>query len=159
MNRLTQNFTPDAAAVSLTTEGLRAGTHVSTLDGVLPVEFLSAGDRIVTRSGAVRLVAVTSTLILQADVVVISASALGYDRPHLTLYVAPDQRVVIRDWRAQVLFGTSVAAIPAWRLVDGEFVRLTKLPQARLFTLRFDTEEVIYAEGLELACTRATVSA
>ena len=36
-----------------------AGTMVRTLDGLIPVEFLTPGDRIVTRAGARRLTSVS----------------------------------------------------------------------------------------------------
>jgi hypothetical protein len=132
--------------------GMLAGTHVRTLDGVLPVDFLTPGDRIVTRAGMRRL---TSVLVLarkKVDLVRIRASTMGHDRPDQDLLLSPDQPVIIRDWRAQALFGTSVAAVPAARLADGEFVCLESHLNVRLFTLRFDDDEVIYAEGLELAC-------
>ncbi len=45
-----------------------------------------------------------------------------------------------------------MAAIPAARLADGEFVCVERHLNVRLFALRFDEDEVIYAEGLELAC-------
>ena len=77
---------------------------------------------------------------------------MGHDRPDQDLLLSPGQPVVIRDWRAQTLYGVSAAAIPAARLADGEFICMETHRQVRLFTLRFDDEEVIYAEGLELAC-------
>ena len=73
-------------------------------------------------------------------------------RPLASRRLSPGQAVVIRDWRAQALYGLPAAAIPASRLADGEFVCLETHRNARLFTLRFEDEEVIYAEGLELAC-------
>lgn len=133
-------------------QGLLAGTHIRTLDGVLPVEFLCPGDRIVTRDGSARLVSLSTSRRKAISVIRITASSLGYDRPETDLLLAPGQRVVIRDWRARVLYGTAVAAIPASRLADGEFVLTEFRADVRLFTLRFATEEVIYAEGLELAC-------
>lgn len=42
-----------------TKPGLPAGTIVLTLDGALPVEYLTAGDQIITRAGARLLRAVT----------------------------------------------------------------------------------------------------
>lgn len=42
---------PREAASDFCRAGLPVGTVVLTLDGALPVEFLSAGDRIVTRAG------------------------------------------------------------------------------------------------------------
>ena len=132
--------------------GMLAGTRVRTLDGILPVEYLSPGDRIVTRAGARRLTSVSVVLRKSVDLVRIRASTVGHDRPDEDLFLSPGQPVIIRDWRAQALYGVPVAAIRAARLADGEFICLETHRNARLFTLRFDDEEVIYAEGLELAC-------
>ncbi|MGL4238307.1 Hint domain-containing protein [Tabrizicola sp.] len=132
--------------------GLRAGTIVRTLDGLLPVEFLAPGDRIVTRAGARRLVSISVAARKQVDLVRIRASTMGHDRPDQDLFVSPDQPVIIRDWRAKALYNVDVAAIPASRLADGEFIVLETHRNVKLFTLCFDDDEVIYAEGLELAC-------
>lgn len=132
--------------------GMLAGTMVRTLDGVLPVEYLTPGDRIVTRNGARRLTSISVQARKMIDLVRIRASTLGHDRPEQDLLVSPGQPILIRDWRASAIFGSPVAAIPASRLADGEFVCLETHRQVRLFTLRFDEDEVIYAEGLELAC-------
>lgn len=133
-------------------QGMLAGTMVRTLDGLIPVEFLTPGDRIVTRAGARRVTSVSVVARKQVDLVRIKASTMGHDRPDQDLLLSPGQPVLIRDWRAQALYGLPVAAIPAARLADGEFVCLETHRNVRLFTLRFDEDEVIYAEGLELAC-------
>ncbi|MBL9072399.1 MAG: Hint domain-containing protein [Tabrizicola sp.] len=125
---------------------------VRTLEGVLPVEYLTPGDRIVTRAGARRLTSVSVVVRKMVRLVRIRASSMGHDRPDQDLLLSPDQPVIIRDWRAQALYGAPVAAIPAARLADGEFICVETHRSARLFTLRFDDEEVIYAEGMELAC-------
>jgi hypothetical protein len=132
--------------------GMLAGTTVRTLEGVLPVEYLTPGDRIVTRNGARRLTSVSVQVRKMVDLVRIRASTLGHDRPEQDLLVAPGQPLLIRDWRARAIFGQPVAVIPAARLADGEFISLETHRLVRLFTLRFDEDEVIYAEGLELAC-------
>jgi hypothetical protein len=144
------------ATVALPLSGIVEGTNVRTLDGVLPVEYLEPGDRIVTRSGARRLVAVSVQRRRFVDLVRIRASTLGHDRPDSDLLVAPGQLVLVRDWRARALYGCDIAAIPALRLVDGEFVlrevHRTADGPVSLYTLRFDTDETIWAAGLELAC-------
>jgi hypothetical protein len=66
--------------------------------------------------------------------------------------------VVVRDWRAKALYHATVAAVPAARLTDGEFILCEHHGAIRLFTLRFEAEEVIWAEGLELACPAVTVA-
>lgn len=132
--------------------GMLAGTMVRTLEGVLPVDYLTPGDRIVTRAGMRRLTSISVQARKMVDLVRIRASTIGHDRPDQDLFLSPGQPVVIRDWRAQALYGAPAAAIPAARLADGEHICLETHRLVRLFTLRFDEEEVIYAEGLELAC-------
>jgi hypothetical protein len=131
--------------------GMAAGTRVRTLDGVLPVEYLQPGDRIVTRSGARRLVAVSVRQSRALDVVRVKAGTLGFDRPDADLVLGPAQPVIVRDWRARILYGADVAAVACARLADGEFVQ-RETREVRLFTLRFAEDEVIWAEGMELAC-------
>jgi hypothetical protein len=137
--------------------GMAAGTKVRTLDGVLPVEFLQPGDRIVTRSGARRLVAISVRQSPALDVVRVKASTLGFDRPDADLLLGPGQQVIVRDWRARILYGAEVAAVPCSRLADGEHV-LRETQEVRLYTLRFAEDEVIWAEGLELACPTIAVA-
>jgi hypothetical protein len=132
--------------------GVLEGTEVSTLDGTLPVEYLQPGDRIVTRSGARKLKAVSVLQRRAMTLIRIRASVLGHDRPETDVLVAPGQCVLVRDWRAQALYRQTCAAIPAERLEDGEFVVRELHSHVRLYMLRFDDDEVIYADGLELAC-------
>jgi hypothetical protein len=138
--------------------GMAAGTRIRTLEGELPVEFLMPGDRIVTRAGARRLLSVSVRQARALDVVRVKASTLGHGRPDDDLLIGPAQEVVVRDWRAQALYGAKVAAIPSTRLADGEFVLAERHAAIRLFTLRFAEEEVIWAEGLELRCPAVTVA-
>ncbi len=148
----TGNAAATLAADMRPATGVAGGTLVRTLEGVLPIEFLEPGDRVVTRSGARRILAVSVTQTGSVDLVRIRASTLGHDRPAADLLVGPGQPVVIRDWRAQVLFGRDVAAIPAARLTDDEFILQERRSDIRLFALRFAEEEIIWANDLELAC-------
>jgi hypothetical protein len=131
--------------------GLAAGTIVLTLAGALPVEHLTAGDRIITRAGARSLRAIRSEAVASARMVRVSASALGIDQPEDDLLLAADQPVLIRDWRAKAMKGVSQAMMPASTLVDGEYIRAEAVSGQRIFTLEFDVPVVIYAGGLELA--------
>lgn len=141
------------------TNGLVAGTSVLTLAGEMPVEHLSVGDRIITRSGARVLRAVQSAVLPTAKLVCISASALGVEQPAEDMRVALDQGIHIRDWRAKALKGVAQTVIAAKELADGEYIRVETMIGACLYTLAFDTAEVIYANGVEVTCAQATVSA
>ena len=141
------------------TRGVSSGTIVATLEGYLPVEFLSVGDRIVTRNGMRRLLAVDRREQVRAPVVRIAPDTLGSGRPDVLLVVGPAQMLLVRDWRAQALWGRVEAVVPARRLVDGSLIRDGVLASAQFLTLHFAGDEVIYAEGVEIACAPQKVSA
>jgi Hint domain len=132
--------------------GMCAGTSIMTLEGILPVEYLSKGDRIVTRdAGAIRLVDVTVTAHACRPIRV-AADTLGIGRPVSDTLLAPGQRVLVRDWRARTLFGRDQALVPIARLVDGNYVtRCAELMDLRLYTLHFENNQVVYANGIEVA--------
>lgn len=144
--------TADGSALA----GIAAGTGICTLDGILPVEYLEPGDRVVTRSGARRLMAISVKKHQGEGLIRVRASTLGHDRPERDLLIAEGQHVYVRDWRAKLLFGADAAAVPAARLADGEFILRESDQSSRtpvyLYVLRFDEDEVIWAEGLELFC-------
>lgn len=145
--------------IALDLQGLVAGTRILTADGALPVEYLGPGDRIVTRSGLRVLQAVTVQRVRRAAMVRIGHDTLGVGRPEADVLVAAGQNVLIRDWRAQAMYGCAQAMIPAARLVDGQLIRAEALSDVRLFGLQFDGPEVIYAGGLELGCVPQVVAA
>lgn len=151
--------TDSPAAEVTSVSGLTVGTTVLTLDGELPVQFLAPGDRIITRSGAKVLKSVDVSVLRDADMIRVSASALGHDRPEADCFIAPGQKIMLRDWRAKALYGQDVAMIEAQRLCDGDYIRPETVTEIRVFTLKFDRDEVIYAGGLELACEAAKITA
>jgi hypothetical protein len=156
---MTQNIATIDRAATTVQSGIVAGTTVMTLAGEMPVEYLSTGDRIITRSGARVLQALHSTVLPTAKLVCISASALGIEQPEEDMRVAPDQGIHIRDWRAKALKGVAQAVIPAKELADGEYIRLETIAGATLYTLIFDQPEVIYANGVEVTCASVSVGA
>lgn len=139
--------------------GIVLGTPVLTLDGEMPVEFIMPGDRVITRNGMRKVMQVEVTRVENARVVAISRDSMGVGRPTEDMMIAPNQLVLVRDWRAKALYGQAEAMIPAARLCDGEFIRGDILPEARFVSLRFEGPEVIYAGSMELACAPVTVDA
>lgn len=160
MGNLTVTFDiAEAVTEACPLEGIIAGTQVLTLDGELPVQFLAPGDRVITRSGARKVQSIDVSVVRDAEMIRISASSLGHERPEADIFVAPGQQILVRDWRAKALYGKDVAMVEARRLADGDYIRKEVVAEARLFTLRFEHEEVVYAGGLELSCSPVTVSA
>ncbi|GAB4386827.1 Hint domain-containing protein [Albidovulum sp.] len=143
------------AAPAGATGGIAAGTVILTLEGALPVEFLEPGDRIITREG-MRVLRAVRVGRYSGPAIRVRAGALGHDRPEQDLVLAADTPVLIRDWRAQALFGAAQAVVPVSRLAEGEFIAPTRALSMRVHQLYFDRPQVVYAEGLEIACAALT---
>ncbi|WP_300442842.1 Hint domain-containing protein [uncultured Mameliella sp.] len=138
---------------------LPLGTVVLTLDGALPVEYLTPGDRIITRdSGTARLVALRPRR-RRLPAVFVAPGSLGHMRPDLTLVLPAAQEVLLRDWRARALFGKDRALVPLSRLIDGQFIRSAGEIDMQLVELAFDRPHILYADGLELASATTGVTA
>ena len=118
--------------------GLIPGTLVRTTEGEMPVEFLLAGDIVLTLSGPVEL---RGTSVLQArdfDVVILEPTAQVADgvrsRP---LMVPADQQVLVRDWRATILHGQAQMLTTAASLVDDVLVRRESRAAQRLVPVSY----------------------
>jgi len=140
--------------------GLGPGTEVLTTDGVLPVEFLTPGDRIITRDrGAVPLARLIVRNLPRHRMLRLRPSELDPTDRGRDALISDETRIVVRGWRARAMFGRAAALVPAHRLVDG--VYLARLPGAgttRLFQLGFDDGEHLLqiARGrLQVASARA----
>ncbi|MEM9238478.1 MAG: Hint domain-containing protein [Pseudomonadota bacterium] len=130
--------------------GLAAGTDVVTADGLIPVEHLTAGDRVVTRDGGMQRAIWIESHFVTTFAVRFAADALGHNRPENRLILPEGQRLLIRDWRAKALYGGNVVGVPAWRLADGEFISRVGPRSLYLYRVGFERQHTIYAGGLEL---------
>lgn len=139
--------------------GIATGSTVLTLAGALPIEYVTPGDRVITRSGARTVRSVQISVVKNCEVICISEGVLDRDRPEEDICVSPSQPVMIRDWRAKALSGAAQAIVAASKLVDGEYVRRVTAKEIWMISLHFDEAEVIYANGLELSCDPVSVDA
>lgn len=137
------------------TTGLCAGTLVMTMDGELPVEHLSAGDRVITRDSGMAILSEVRVFDAEITPIRVKAGSLGHTRPEKDMLVPPDAQLHIRDWRAEAMFGQPSALVPARRLIDGEFVYEGECERHRVFELVFDTPHILYAGGLEVVSVKA----
>ncbi|KAJ54592.1 hypothetical protein ACMU_17960 [Actibacterium mucosum KCTC 23349] len=131
------------------TGGIAAGTEVLTLDGALPVEFLNAGDRVITRAG-MRVLRSVTVREAETEMYLVRPGALGEDQPGEDTLVPAGQMMLLRDWRAQALFGAERALVAVERLADGVYISQVEAA-TRCYHLQFDEDEVIYAGGMEVA--------
>jgi hypothetical protein len=147
----TEEFATVVAVVDCDRSGLVGGTTVMTLDGEMPVEHLNVGDRVITRDTGMAVLRAIKVSDIEIETVKIRAGSLGHTRPDRDMIVCRDTLIHIRDWRAEALFGQKSALIPARRVADGEFVATQPKSMAKVFTLVFDRQHVLYADGIEVA--------
>ena len=148
-NRLNAGGAPVSA--TRVEAALPLGTQVATLDGMLPVEHLTPGDRVITRDGGAQRLRAVVRRKVPADLrlVRVTRDALG-GKPDEDVTLLPHQRILIRDWRAKTLYGASQVKIAAARLIDGEFIHWATDRPSHLISLHFNRLHILYAAGLEL---------
>lgn len=126
-----------------------AGTRVATPAGATAIEALAPGDLVLTRDAGPQPVRWIGRRPVPGTgrfaPVCIRAGHFGAERD---LYVSPQHRILVTDWRAELLFGETEVLVPAVALVDGR--RVVRSPCARVdyVHLLFDTHQVVLAEGV-----------
>tara|TARA_R110000787_G_scaffold271544_1_gene378789 strand:+ start:1797 stop:2318 length:522 start_codon:yes stop_codon:yes gene_type:complete len=131
--------------------GLLQGTMILTLEGEMPVEFVSVGDKVITRDSGIARVEHIQRTKRMVHTISLAAGSLGHTRPERDAILAGDQMCLIRDWRAQAMFSSDRALVAARTLVDGEFIRDLGMQEQTLIQIFCDSPHILYAEGLEVS--------
>jgi len=144
--------------------GIGLGTGVLTADGTFPVEYLEPGDRLVTfDQGLVRLHGVEVRRVPAREALRVRPSVLDPDGEGRDFVVSARQQVLVRDWRARVLWHRPIALVEVRRLIDGAHIaRLRDEAPVRLFQLVFeDRQHLVEITGgtLLLASARQPIRA
>ena len=138
------DFTEDNTNVACFT----AGALIETVDGPVPVEELRRGMRLKTYDNGDRPVRAVLRRAVDGSgdlaPVHIKAGALDNTRD---LIVSPAHRMLISDWRAQMLFGADEVLVSAVNLVRGDMIYRAPVPTVTYYHILMDRHEVIYAEG------------
>lgn len=147
-----QCVSPSPVALVPLSYGCCTGTPVLTGDGALPIEWLTEGDRIITRDqGMIRLEG-TQRFVASGPIVAMRAGALGGVMPENRMLLLPDQEVLVRESRGLLRRTPKGRMVSAAELVDGDAVQwLDRDAEYEMIALLFSAPHVIYAGGLELA--------
>ncbi|MFD2738827.1 Hint domain-containing protein [Sulfitobacter aestuarii] len=135
--------------------GLVQGSMLLTLEGEIPVEYLSPGDRLITRDCGMSRVTHIQRSTRRVRTIALAAGSLGHTRPERDALLAGDQMVLIRDWRARALFNSARALVAARSLIDGEFITDLGTREQTLYQIFCDGPHILYADGLELGTADA----
>lgn len=132
------------------------GTRIATVAGPRRVETLRPGDLVVVQDGPPRPVRwIGSRRLTEAELTAdpslrpirIAAHALGPEKPARDLVVSPQHRVLLSDWRAELMFGEPEVLVPAKGLVNDTTIRIDyRVRAVEYFHLLFDRHEIILTE-------------
>lgn len=128
---------------------LTAGTMILTLHGERPAEEIEIGDMVLTRDAGpqpVRWIGSRTVAALAGFAPVeIAKGVLGNER---SLMVSQQHRVLLDDWRAQLISGEKDVLVPAIHLVNSHSIRLRPGGTVTYVHFLFDTHQVIQTNGI-----------
>jgi hypothetical protein len=126
-----------------------AGTLIHAATGLVPVEALVPGDRVLTVDHGFRVLRWIGQRTLpgrgRAAPVLIRAGALGNLRD---LRVSQQHRLLLSGWRAELYMGESEVLVAARHLVNDSTIRIAPCPAVTYVHLLFDDHEIVFAEGI-----------
>lgn len=135
------------------------GTRIATPYGPVPVEYLKAGDKVITKdsgpseilwTGARRMSGARLHAQPHLRPVRIRPGAFGIDRPDGELLVSPEHRFLVKGRAAEALFNTSEVLVRARDLINGSSVRQeTRLKEVTYIHLMLESHQVIWANSVE----------
>lgn len=124
------------------------GTMIGTPEGPRAIEELAVGDLVLTRDNGARPIRwIGSQAVAAAGKlapVTIRAGALGNDRD---LKVSQLHRMLVADWRAELMFGEPEVLAAARHLVDGDTIHVAEGGEVEYFHMLFDRHEIVTANG------------
>lgn len=126
------------------------GTRITMSDGSQrPVEHVRAGDRVLTRDNGMQEVRWVGTRTVQGAgefaPVVIEQGAMGNAED---ITVSQQHRMLVSDWRAEVMVGSRDVLIQASDLINDDTIYIRKGGFVEYTQLVFDQHQILYAEGV-----------
>ncbi len=151
--------TNDTGDVSVNITCFGAGTMIETSQGITPVEYLNCGDLVKCGDGQYYPIRwVSRRLVTAAEMknnpdfrpILIAKDALYKNVPERDLIVSPQHRIVIDDWRAELLFGQERVLVPAVHLLnDRDITRDYSSDEVTYYHFMFDRHRTVFSNGLE----------
>lgn len=126
-----------------------AGSCLDTPTGPRRVEDIEPGDVVLTRDNGAQPVRWIGSTTTQATgrhaPICITRGTLGATQD---VYVSPQHRLLVSDWRASLLFGEDEVLVAAKSLVNGDTIYSAPRPFVQYVHLMFDQHEIVDSAGL-----------
>lgn len=124
------------------------GAEIEMMCGTKAVEKISVGDLVMTLDNGpqpVRLVLRQSVRAYGSFApILFEAGSIGNERAFM---VSPEHRMLIADWRAELLMGCDEVLVAAKHLVNGKDVRIVEGGMVEYIHLLFDAHQIVIADG------------
>ncbi len=106
------------------------GSNIETRYGPVAIKHLKVGDIVDTDMGPEAILWIGSRKLGQRKLILtpglrpikIAAGALGHNSPTRDIFISPNHRILLDDWRLALNFGLDSALCPAKHLVDGQTI-------------------------------------
>jgi len=135
------------------------GTWIETKNGPVKVETLSVGDEVLCGDGECRpLRWISERHISSGELnrhpnfrpVRIMRDALGDNTPTKDLLVSPQHRILLDDWRAEIMFGEIEVLVAAVHLINGDSItRDFGCGDVTYYHFMFDDHQTVIANGMK----------
>ncbi len=135
------------------------GCMIATPEGSVAVETLTVGDWVLTVDrGAQQITWAGSThydaAALHHDVrmrpVLIRKGAFGPALPARDMRVSRQHRLLVTDWRAQLMFGESEVLVPAAKLVNDTTIIIDRdITEINYYHIMCDRHEILWSDGIK----------
>lgn len=125
-----------------------------TDEGAQPVDWLRAGDRVMTRDHGFQQILWADRTVVPAAAsplrpIQFSAGCAGHNIPEQDLHLPPDFRILLKSPQIELLFGCREAFSPASTTTNGHEIFETQLAhEVSYFHILFAQHQVVLAEGL-----------
>jgi len=136
-----------------------SGTGIATDDGEVSIEDLDAGDPVLCGDGVlrqIRWIGSRKVSIHELNAkpalrpISIDAGAFGPKQPAKPLKVSPQHKIMIRDLRAEILFGEGEVLVAAKHLTNDTSIRVhNEKEPVEYYHILLDCHSTVFANGLE----------
>jgi len=138
----------NAGAPVLSLSGLLRGTLIDTPQGARPIETIKMGDQVNTLDSGIQIVESISRQRAKGSgtsaPIRFAADACGNSE---TLLMAPQQRILVTGWLAELYFGVEEIFVEACSILNGGSVRREETTVMELINLGFATRHAVIANG------------
>lgn len=135
------------------------GVMIETGEGLTAVQDLAVGDAVLCGDGELRPARwVSKRIVTEAEMnshpefrpIRIRKDALAENVPNADLVVSPQHRVLVNDWRAELMFGEEEVLVPAVHMInDRDILRDYNINEVTYYHFMFDSHHTVWSNGME----------